>query len=524
VQVREVPDRWINPQPTARTAFIGRALRGPVNVPVAVQSFADFQQVFGGLWQPGPMGYAVEHFFDNGGGEALIVRVVNGARAATLTLPAGPESLMLQALRPGTREFLRAGVDYDNIPAGNTAEFNLTVQRVRTQGTLRIEDQEIFRAISVLPGAERDLRAVLADSDLIRPCGATPTRRPDRTLDPVNGLATAYVSSNSDGDDGGPVTDYDVIGSGTERTGIFALDQAEQFNFLCIPPVSREQDVGLCTLLVAARYCRQRRAILIIDPPGPWHTAEEALRGMRDWHLACEDAVMYFPRILAHDKLRGRFETFAPCGAVAGLLSRCDGSAPNGGAATADEPILRPGYRPNCLVDPQRRARLAALGVNTFQAVRASGQREPRQRTLACGSASQPEWKFLAARRFALFVIDSIERGTRWVAHADPQSDVAGLVEAQVRAFLEQLHHAGGFGGRSAEDAFFVICDARVNPDLGPAAPLFHLLIGFAAERAGEFHAFRITHAPDASTVQAVTLNRLEIDAPQLRNRRFLPR
>jgi hypothetical protein len=515
LQEQEVPDRSIGPQPTARTAFIGRALRGPVNVPVAVQSFADFQQVFGGLWQPGPMGYAVEHFFDNGGCEALIVRVVNGARAATLTLPAGAETLVLQALRPGTREFLRACVDYDNIPSGNAADFNLTVQRVRTQGTHRIEDQETFRAISVLPGAQRDLRAILAESALIRPFGAIPSRRPDCTLDPVNGLATAYVSSNSDGDDGGPVTDYDVIGSGIERTGIFALDRAEQFNFLCIPPVARDQDVGLCTLLVATRYCRQRRAILIVDPPAPWLTVEDAVRGMGDWNLACEDAVMYFPRILAHDKLRGRFETFAPCGAVAGLLSRSEGT---------DDPILRPGYRPNCLVAPDRRARLAALGVNTFHSVRASGHPAPRPRTLACAHASAPEWKFLAARRFALWVIDSIERGTRWVAYADRDPQVAALVEAQVRAFFAQLHRTGGFGDRSAEDAFFVICDARVNPDADAAAPVFHLLIGFAAERAGEFHAYRITHAAQASAVRAATLNRLEIHEPLLRNRRLLPR
>ena len=38
-------------------------------------------------------------------------------------------------MHPGTREFLRACVDYDNIPADSATDFNLTVQRVRTQGT-----------------------------------------------------------------------------------------------------------------------------------------------------------------------------------------------------------------------------------------------------------------------------------------------------------------------------------------------------------------------------------------------------
>ena len=69
--------------------------------------------MFGGLWQPAPLGYAVEQFFDNGGREALIVRVVNGARAATLSLSAGDCMLKLMALRPGTREFLRAWVAHE---------------------------------------------------------------------------------------------------------------------------------------------------------------------------------------------------------------------------------------------------------------------------------------------------------------------------------------------------------------------------------------------------------------------------
>ncbi|HEX6637744.1 MAG TPA: hypothetical protein VF033_08825, partial [Steroidobacteraceae bacterium] len=68
-------------------AFVGRTLKGPVNQPVMVRSFADYTRVFGGLWQPSSLSYAVEQFFENGGRAAVIVRVVNGARPPTLTLP-----------------------------------------------------------------------------------------------------------------------------------------------------------------------------------------------------------------------------------------------------------------------------------------------------------------------------------------------------------------------------------------------------------------------------------------------------
>src|ERR1019366_2204506 len=95
IQVEEErgPDQTIARLSTARTAFVGRTLRGPVNRPIFIKNFTEFQHVFGGLWQPSPLGYAVEQFFDNGGREALVVRVVNGARSATLTLSAGSSAL-----------------------------------------------------------------------------------------------------------------------------------------------------------------------------------------------------------------------------------------------------------------------------------------------------------------------------------------------------------------------------------------------------------------------------------------------
>ncbi|HEY0799996.1 MAG TPA: hypothetical protein VGD54_04075 [Steroidobacteraceae bacterium] len=493
---------------TARTAFVGRTLRGPVNRPVFIKSFAEFQHAFGGLWQPSPLGYAIEQFFDNGGREALVVRVVNGARSATLSLKAGFSALQLQALRPGTREFLRASVDFDNITSDEVSVFNLTVQRVRSQGTNQVEDQEIFHRLSVLPTEERYLPQVIAASALIRLAGQMPKQRPDRTLDAASGLATAYINSNSDGDDGAPLTDYDLIGSSLEHKGLFALNP-EYFNFLCIPPLSRDQDVGPSAVLVAARYCKERRAMLIIDPPSSWQTADDALAGLRDWNFPDENALMYFPRILAHDKLRGHFESFAPCGAVAGMLARQDEASPVWIQTDRDEPILRPGFRPACLVGEDRRLRLASLGVNTIQSIRSTARMGVRPRTLAAGNTANADWRYLSSRRLALFILSSIEHGTRWIAAARSPAEVAETVTSQVRAFFEGLHEAGGFGSRRIDDAFFVICDERLNSSWAEAAGEVQFLIGFAASREHEFHSFRISHSAAGAKIQPVTLNRL---------------
>jgi hypothetical protein len=503
------PDQSISRLPTARTAFVGRTLRGPVNRPVFIRSFAEFQHGFGGLWQPSLLGYAIEQFFDNGGREALIVRVVNGARSATLTLKAGSQMLKLQALRPGTREFLRASVDFDNVAAHEPGLFNLTVQRVRAQGTGQVEDQEIFHRLSVLPTDERYLPRATAGSALIRLTGEVPLQRPDRTLDPASGLATAYVNSNSDGDDGAPLTDYDLIGSSLDHTGVFALDQAEHFNFLCIPPLTRDQDVGPSALLVAARYCKQRRALLIVDPPSKWQTADDALAGLREWNFPDENALMYFPRVLAHDKLRGHFESFAPCGAVAGMLARSDENSPVWLPTDREEPILRPGFRPACLVGEDRRIRLASLGVNTIQAIRSTARLSVQPRTLAAGNTANADWRYLSARRLALFILSSIEHGTRWIAAARSPAEVAETLTSQVRSFFEALCAAGTFGSRQASDAFFVICDPRVNASWAQGSGEVQFVIGFAASREHEFHCYRISHSAAGGKIQPVSLNRL---------------
>jgi hypothetical protein len=488
---------------------VGRTLRGPVDHPVLLTSFGEFQHIFGGLWQPSLLGYAVEHFFDNGGREAIVVRVVNGARPATLTLAAGCGALKLRALRPGTREFLRACVDYDNIGAADTAQFNLVVQRVRTLGTAQVEDQEIFPRLSVLPEAERYVRDVLGSSELIQIEGGIPAQRPAQTLDASSGLATGYVNSSADGDDGAPLTDYDLIGSEVHRTGLFALDGADYFNLLCIPPAARDRDIGPGVSMVAARYCKARRALLVVDPPSAWHTADDAVQGMRRWNLASENALMYFPRILAYDKLRGHFESFAPCGAVAGMLARSDESFPVWGPMMVDDAVLRPGYRPACLVTEDKRLRLAALGVNTILGVRSASRTGLQARTLAGGAAGAPEWRNLAARRLALFILNSIERGTRWVIQTKPVAEVAEMATAQVQDFFERLHASGAFGARSPEESFFVICDGRINPAEGAAPNSFQILLGFAATRRREFHSYRIWHSPSGSRVTPVSLNRL---------------
>lgn len=511
IQIDEIP---LAEQPIARvasaiTAFVGRTLRGPVNVPVTLGSFADFQQLFGGLWQPSPLSYAVEQFFEHGGRQAVIVRIVNGGTPPTLSLPCGKDMLTLAALSPGSREFLRAAVDYDNIGDNEEDRFNLVIQRLRAPGSERIDAQEIFRGLSTSPAAARFVSFALLESQLVRVRGRVPAGRPDATSNQGRGgQAAGYIGSNPDGSDGVPVTDYDVIGSAGQGTGLFALNGVPHLDFVHIPPLARDEDIGPSSLVVAARYCRERRALLIVDPPASWTSVEEALAGQRELNFSSADACMFFPRLLNSDRLRGTAEVFGNGGAVAGMLARAEEQRPVW-ESKAPEPelLLRPGTRLACNVTVSDRWRLAANGINALQPIRTAGPLRLVPRTLAGGSHAAADWGYIAARRFGLFILNSIERGTRWIVmqHADPEA--WRRVRRQVSLFLRELEADEAFPGALPGKAYFVITDERVNTETEAILGQVSILVGFAASRPGEYHSYLVTHGPNGSSVKPIAVN-----------------
>jgi hypothetical protein len=479
-----------------------------VNRPILVTTFADFQRHFGGLWQPSTLSYAVEQFFENGGASAYIVRVVNGASPPTLSLPANGAELRLVGLNPGSREYIRASVDYDAIGQNEPERFNLVLQRVRTAGSELIEDQEIFRRLSMNVASSRFVTTALLESRLARVIGPLPVHRPDRSLGPSGSLAIGYAHSNADGDDGGPLTDYDLIGSSTGGTGMFALKSAAGFNLLCIPSLAREQDVGMSALMLAERFCVDQHAMLVVDPPLSWSAPNVALETLRDWRLSSENALMYYPRMLAFDRLRGRVETFGSAGAVAGMIARCDQACPVWAPAESEDAVLRPGLRPAFMVSDAERARLLQAGVNTLLAVRSATGAASSPRTLAGGNAGSADWKYLSARRLALFITASIERGTRWLLFEKGGPATWQRAQAQVEAFLDSLHGQGAFAGGEPEESYFAICDERVNEPDAVAAGKAKVLFGFATTRPCDFHAFLVTHHAGTSRCKAVSPSR----------------
>jgi uncharacterized protein len=499
VYIEEVPSgvRTITGVATSITAFIGRARRGPTDLPRRIQSFAEFDREYGGLWSESPMTYAVQQYFLNGGADALIVRVHHGGAAATLTLPAGFKLVAASEGEWGER--LRVRVEDAPHDAGDPAQsrFNLLVKDTKT-GAL-----ERFLNLSTVDTHARYVTRVLAeDSRLVRIAapGTVPATRPTPSGAPPAGAdplldAASSTGFGNDGDDGGAIVDLDVSAAALEaqRKGIWMLEHADLFNLLCIPPFSRTTEVGKTTWDAAIAYAKRRRAMVIVDPPANWDEPSDVISGLAGLVTRDENASLYFPRVrMADPERENRLETFAPCGVVAGIHARTDAQrgvwkAPAG----LDAALLGVADLTVNLTDGQN-GQLNPLGVNCLRSFPVNGRVVWGGRTLRGADQLASEWKYIPVRRTALFLEESLYRGTQWVVFEPNDEPLWAQIRLNVGAFMHNLFRQGAFQGRSPREAYLVKCDKETTTQNDIDLGIVNIVVGFAPLKPAEFVVIKI--------------------------------
>ena len=203
-----------------------------------------------------------------------------------LCLPALHGVLVLRAVDPGSTELIRAAVDYDGIDDLDQDKFNLTLQRV-AHDTGLILDQEIYRKVSCSARSIDNIKDALRSSTLVQAQEPIPNHRPMVT-------EAEYIESAQSGTDGTNLSDYDLVGSASRATGLFALNQIDHFDLLYLPPPEISRVLGPAAVLAAEIYCRKRGAMLILDPPDQWKNPRDAVKGVRDAGYANSDVISYF--------------------------------------------------------------------------------------------------------------------------------------------------------------------------------------------------------------------------------------
>ena len=171
VYIQEVPSgsRAIAGVPTSVAAFVGFTSRGPTNEAVQLFSYADFERSFGGLHVDSPVSYAANHFFLNGGATCWIVRVAEGAVAASVMLGVGATPTLLATASAEGDWGNRLVLIVDYATSNPASTFNLTVnEMVERNGRDVVARTEVHRNLSMDPlSATYAVTVVSGDSDLI---------------------------------------------------------------------------------------------------------------------------------------------------------------------------------------------------------------------------------------------------------------------------------------------------------------------------------------------------------------------
>jgi hypothetical protein len=562
-------------------------MRGPIDKATTINSYADFERIFGGLWGGSLLGFAVRDFYLNGGSQAIIVRlfrptftsdeektkveaaakavadaakatndgaaakaaanakrdeIVNdgqksaGEKSAATDVAAAigklddgaakpdvekaadaavvdavpvtmaeldANGLPLQAAYPGAwGNSLRARVDLDVSSEVATAFglqkadlFNLTVRDTKTGVT------EQFRNLSVADSPRSADKVLSNGSNLVRVNGNLPGTVPTAHDDPAAGKdifeddnASSKVTVSAS--DGQTLTQNEFVGPGMEgsKTGLFMLEKADLFNLLCIPPYLADGNIDSALIDKAAAYCATRRALFLIDPPTSWDDKDAAKDGIdTDVGSGSKNAAIFFPRLRQPNPLRdNQLEDFVPCGAVAGVFARTDTQrgvwkAPAGLEATlVGVPSL------SVSLTDLENGELNPLGINCLRALPAAGRVIWGSRTRFGSDRLASEWKYIPVRRTALFIEESLYRGTQWVVFEPNDEPLWAQIRLNVGAFMQNMFRQGAFQGTTPRSAYFVKCDKETTTQNDINLGIVNIVVGFAPLKPAEFVIIKI--------------------------------
>ncbi len=407
-------------------------------------------------------------------------------------------NLTLEAASEGTwGNGLRARVDYDTKDPKDTNLFNLFVRDGQTQQI------EVFRNVSIDPKAPRRVDKVLAnESDLVRWLGALPGAPPAKssnTTDPGQTVwqdnhppTNSKVRSEDDAVDGDNLEGTDLTGPGKagSNRGLFLLQRTDLFNLLCIPPFQPiEGDIDYNIVDDVVAFCQARRAFFLIDPPSGWHDKDAAINNIGSQVGSPTNyAALFFPRLLEADPLRdNQIEAFVPSGAVAGVFARTDGQrgvwkAPAGLDATL---LGVPDLAVN-LSDAEN-GELNPLGINCLRIKVPAGRVVWGARTREGDDKLTSDWKYIPVRRLALFIEESLFRGTQWVVFEPNDEPLWAQIRLNVGAFMQNLFRQGAFQGSSPREAYFVKCDKETTTQNDIDLGIVNIVVGFAPLKPAEF-------------------------------------
>jgi uncharacterized protein len=467
--------RTITGVATSIALFIGWAGRGPTDGVIRLTSFADYERQFGGLDRRTLLGYGVKQFFENGGSDAYVVRIAD----------------------LGTAVAAAAAIGDINITASSRGAW---ANDYRVRLTQRSDDATRFK-IEVLhhPSADavvesfENLSMASTDARFVETAinGRSSFITVDATTATTPANNTVNLNATTSGADGTVLAPTD----GAFRTALLACfgtgsvtDRIDLFNIVCVPGLTHA-----ATISTLQGHCRTRRAFLLVDTAETETVTTVAGSLANKTGADALNAAFYFPWVMSPDPLQdGALRSFPPCGFVAGVYARTDSTrgvwkAPAGsdaGINGASGLTITMSNAENGLLNPH--------AVNCLRTLPVFGTVVWGARTLHGDNDRASEWKYVPVRRMALFLEESLYRGTQWVVFEPNDEPLWAQIRLNIGAFMQNLFRQGAFQGTSPREAYFVKCDKETTTQTDINLGIVNIIVGFAPLKPAEFVVIKV--------------------------------
>lgn len=422
-----------------------------------------------------------------GGADPLHVAVEDHSSGSAVTIVAADVPLPATTVGTALRTALQTAIRSINDPATQNAVVHLDGSRLHILPSAGTPNATITITDT---GAGTDA------ADLGLPAAAGPTLNVQR-YNLGSGATVGAQTAVSLGSDGGPPGALDYLGSYADKTGIYALRDVDLFNLMAIPGTTKLSDSAARSVISAAiSFCEEERAFYLVDPmptTGP--------NDIGDWVSqvgTSKNAAVYFPHVQIADPLNNfRPANHPPSGTLCGVIARTDAGRGVWKAPAGTEAALRGVQGLAHTLTDQENGALNQLGVNVLRVFPVYGKVAWGARTMQGADAQASEWKYIPVRRTALFIEESLFRGTQWVVFEPNAEPLWAQIRLNIGAFMHNLFRQGAFKGTTPRQAYFVKCDGETTTPTDINNGIVNIVVGFAPLKPAEFVIIKIQQIAD---------------------------
>lgn len=459
-------------------AFFGESSRGPTT-PTLVTSWPDYLNRFGNLETNKDLGYAVYHYFTNGGRVAYVSRVVGtGASSATsasiyyTTGASNTPAFTATAANPGTwGNKISLAISAGTVTASNTRlpSFRLAVsydgKEVETWTDLTLDQNDGRFITSVI----NNFSSYITVSNVASPA-------PDEDLSMVIGTTTLVGGA----DGANPTT-------ANYTAALDLLDDVEGTLLINCVGITEEDTVNHALSVAQAR----NNSFVIIDPSpalvsGNDVNASGILELVEGYSSAPGYGAVYYPMLQMVDPIRrgpAAVRATYPGGAIAGAYIRTDTERGVGKTPAGYATDVRGALNTAVRVSDSSSAALYDVGVNSLKAVPGAGVVILGGRTL---ERARPD-KFISVRRSLNYIKQGVEDITRSALFEPNDSNLWQTISTRIDQFLTTFWGRGGLKGNTGAQAFYVTCDSSNNTESDQEDGVVNVEIGVALQYPAEF-------------------------------------